>query len=160
MARTNDRAPLSNLLDARLPEEWPPPLNDDASARFFADYLAAHPDAAGWMLWYFVRDENGSRIAIGNGGFKGKPVGGTVEVGYSIVTQFQSFRGRATHPRESARFSIGLSNTMRCSESSLKRYPRWSLRRPSFASSVFDPSRVPASPAFCASKEFAPSTAA
>ena len=89
MARTNDRAPLSNLLDATLPEEWPPPLNDDASARFFEDYLAAHPDAAGWMLWYFVRDENGSRIAIGNGGFKGKPVDGTVEVGYSIVSEFQ-----------------------------------------------------------------------
>lgn len=52
-------------------------------------YLAAHPDAVGWMLWYFVLNRNGSRIAVGNGGFKGKPVDGAVEVGYSIVTKFQ-----------------------------------------------------------------------
>jgi RimJ/RimL family protein N-acetyltransferase len=95
MARTNEREPLSRLLNAALPEEWPPPLNDDASARFFADYLTAHPDAVGWMLWYFVLDQNGSRIAVGNGGFKGKPVGGTVEIGYSIVTEFQR-RGYAS----------------------------------------------------------------
>lgn len=37
MARADveDRVELARLLDARLPE-WPPPLNDDASARFFS----------------------------------------------------------------------------------------------------------------------------
>jgi RimJ/RimL family protein N-acetyltransferase len=64
-------------------------LNDADSARFFLDYLTAHPDAVGWMLWYFILDQGGSRIAIGNGGFKGEPVEGTVEIGYSIVPEFQ-----------------------------------------------------------------------
>jgi ribosomal-protein-alanine N-acetyltransferase len=85
-------ASLSDALDAALPSFWPPPFNDESSARFFAEYLTAHPEAVGWMLWYFVLTENGSRIAIGTGGFKGKPVEGTVEIGYSIVPEFQRRR--------------------------------------------------------------------
>ncbi len=88
LAQTNDRARLSELLQADLPEYWPPPLNDDASAKFFADYLKANPDAVGWMMWYFILEEP-RRIAIGNGGFKGTPQSGTVETGYSIVPEFQ-----------------------------------------------------------------------
>ena len=88
MAQTSDRTRLSELLEADLPEYWPPPLNDDASAKFFADYLKANPGAVGWMMWYFILEEP-RRIAIGNGGFRGKPQNGTVETGYSIVPEFQ-----------------------------------------------------------------------
>jgi len=88
IARANDRARLSELLNADVPEEWPPPLNDDASAKFFADYLAANPGAVGWALWYLVL-EAPRRVVIGNAGFKGKPFDGTVEIGYSIVPEFQ-----------------------------------------------------------------------
>lgn len=88
LAQTSDRARLSKLLEAELPEYWPPPLNDDASAKFFADYLMANPGAAGWTMWFFILKEP-RRIVIGNGGFKGQPHAGTVETGYSIVPEFQ-----------------------------------------------------------------------
>jgi ribosomal-protein-alanine N-acetyltransferase len=87
-AELNDRARLARLLGAELPPGWPPPFNDDDSARFFLEYLTRHPRAVGWMAWYFIHVAD-EPIAIGNGGFKGEPSGGSVEIGYSIVPQFQ-----------------------------------------------------------------------
>ena len=86
-AELENRAELERLLGARLPAHWPPPLNDDDSARFFLTYLTEHPSHAGWLAWYFVT--SGSRVVIGNGGFTGAPSDGAVEIGYSIVPQFQ-----------------------------------------------------------------------
>jgi RimJ/RimL family protein N-acetyltransferase len=89
---------FAELLEARVPEGWPPPLNDLNSQRWFARYLAEHPDGVGWVTWYFVLREgaDGERVAVGNGGFKGLPMDdGTVEVGYSIMSEFQK-RGYAT----------------------------------------------------------------
>lgn len=94
-AEASDRARLAMLLRAALPFDWPPPLNDEASARWFTEYLSLHPAAVGWVMWYFILDDAGARRAVGNGGFKGEPCGGTVEVGYSIVPEFQR-RGYAT----------------------------------------------------------------
>ncbi len=88
-ADAGHRSTLSNLLNATIPADWPPPLNDDDSAGFFVRHLTEHPQAVGWMIWYFIRDDGHSRIAIGNGGFKGEPVNGDVEVGYSVIPQFQ-----------------------------------------------------------------------
>ncbi len=94
LARANieSRARFAELLEARVPEAWPPPLNDLDSMRWFARYLEAHADGAGWVTWYFVlrESEAGGRVVIGNGGFKGLPTeDGTVEVGYSILEEFQ-----------------------------------------------------------------------
>ena len=96
-AEVSDRSILARLLDARLPADWPPPLNDDDSARFFLDYLTQHPADVGWMAWYFVAIDNGERVAIGNGGFKGAPSDGAVEIGYSVVPRYQrrGFAGEA-----------------------------------------------------------------
>jgi len=82
---------LAARLGARVPPEWPPPLNDDASTTWFAEYAEANPDAVGWVLWYFLlRESNGDLLAIGNGGFKGKPdPSGCVEVGYSVLEAHQ-----------------------------------------------------------------------
>src|SRR5271165_5921025 len=84
-AELDDRAELARLIDARLPGYWPPPLNDDESARFFLNYLSEHPSDVGWVMWYFVRTDSAERVAVGSGGFTGAPAGGSVEVGYSIV---------------------------------------------------------------------------
>jgi RimJ/RimL family protein N-acetyltransferase len=102
-ADLRDRARFARLLNATLPRDWPPPLNDEGSAHWFADHLAKHPDAVGWMIWYFVLDDGDARTAIGNGGFKGKPRDGTVEIGYSIIPEFQRW-GYAT---EAAQALVG-----------------------------------------------------
>ncbi|MEW6737542.1 MAG: GNAT family N-acetyltransferase [Acidobacteriota bacterium] len=91
-AEIDNRLRFATLLNAQVSENWPPPLNDIDSMEWFAHSLAENPDMVGWSVWYFVLLESviGKRIAIGNGGFKGKPsLDGTVEIGYSLLAEFQ-----------------------------------------------------------------------
>lgn len=91
-AEVHERDCLPQLLYAQVPENWPPPLNDDASMQWFLRYLRENPDTNGWTMWYFILPGRSDRpsLVIGNGGFKGKPtIDGTVEVGYSIMKEHQ-----------------------------------------------------------------------
>lgn len=88
-AQIENRAELSRLLNARVPDNWPPPLNDENSMSFSLNYIEQNPDAGGWGFWFFILRNGAERIAIGNGGFKGKPVEGTVEIGYSLFEEHQ-----------------------------------------------------------------------
>ena len=91
-ADLNDPSEFSRLLEADVPRDWPPPLNDDNTKAFTLNYLKENPDAAGWGTWYFLlpgRAEERTR-AIGIGGFKGKPSReGMVEIGYSVMPDYQ-----------------------------------------------------------------------
>src|SRR6185436_6354488 len=64
---------LEKLLGAHVPPSWPPPLNDATTLRWTIDYLAAHPDAVGWVCWYFLHREHAELRAVGQGGFCGLP---------------------------------------------------------------------------------------
>ena len=89
---------FARLIGAEVASPWPPPLNDEASNRWMIRLLEENPDTAGWGMWYFLlRGGPGGRpLAIGNGGYKGKPTAdGTVEIGYSIVEAHQKM-GLAT----------------------------------------------------------------
>lgn len=94
-AEMNDAAELEILLNARLAAPWPPPLNDEHSMAFGLNLHRENPDANGFAMWYFISTENGERRIIGNGGCKGKPQNGAVEIGYSFFPEFQG-RGYAT----------------------------------------------------------------
>lgn len=80
-----------------MPDDWPPPLNDEDSLHYFTSRVSAQPDAVGWYVWYFIRhDPDEPPVVLGNGGFKGPPsADGVVEVGYSLFPQYQH-RGYAT----------------------------------------------------------------
>ena len=91
-----DRPALLSALTAATPAEWPPPLSDDATFRFFLDILQRDPAFAGWDCWYGI--EKQSRQPITTCGFKGRPdTTGTVEIGYSVVPsrQRQGFASEA-----------------------------------------------------------------
>ncbi len=88
-AEANNREAFESLLDAQIPDHWPPPFNDEESQRWLRDTLHREPSAIGWLMWYFIRDDGTPRVVIGNGGFKGAPKDGVVEIGYSIVPEFQ-----------------------------------------------------------------------
>jgi [ribosomal protein S5]-alanine N-acetyltransferase len=90
-ADLRNRSDFSRLLNAHVPEDWPPPLNDDNSETFTLTYLENNPDAAGWSAWYFLlpKGANEKLLAIGIGGFRGKPAQGAVEVGYSVIPAHQ-----------------------------------------------------------------------
>jgi ribosomal-protein-alanine N-acetyltransferase len=79
---------LEKLLGAHVPPSWPPPLNDEATLRWTAAYLDAHPDSVGWVKWYFVHREHGEPRVVGCGGFCGLPQpDGTCEIGYSVLPE-------------------------------------------------------------------------
>ncbi len=91
-AEIEDRAAFSSSLQAEVPTAWPPQFNDIHTQTFTLEKLTANPQQVGWWSWYFILKSttNSERALIGNGGFKGPPTADGVEVGYSILQQFQN----------------------------------------------------------------------
>lgn len=90
------RDALANALGVHVPDGWPPELYDEDATRYTLERLNDDPDSHGWWLYYFVLDQPPENpVLIGTGGFKGPPEEATVEVGYSIVRDYQR-RGFAT----------------------------------------------------------------
>jgi RimJ/RimL family protein N-acetyltransferase len=95
-AELHDRAAFASLLGAVVPEAWPPESAADALPLFLG-WLEAAPDQAGWFGWYALcRDISASgQVLVGGGGFLGPPQDGVVQMGYSVLPEFQR-RGYAT----------------------------------------------------------------
>ena len=93
-ADLQDKDLFAELLNAQVPNNWPPEFNDDDSKRYILQCLTEHPGQVGWHGWYFVLNNetaNAKRILIGIGGFKGIPdQNGVAEVGYSLLSEFQN----------------------------------------------------------------------
>lgn len=88
-----DRATLAELLDARVPEQWPPDLWSEGALRHLLGWMATDPGATGWGAWYAVRRDDA--LLVGAVGLKGRPKDGTAEIGYTLVAEAQG-RGYAT----------------------------------------------------------------
>ncbi len=91
-----DRAALGQVLQAEIPADWPPELMADALP-WFAQQLEDRAQV-GWLCWYGVVRGNDwePSVLAASGGFTGPPSeDGTVEIGYSVLTDFQG-RGLAT----------------------------------------------------------------
>lgn len=87
-AAVDDRDELSRLLDAAVPDEWPPEIMRDVM-EFFAERLEQEPELEeGWWAWYIVHRED--RVLIGSAGFAGAPdFEGKVVMGYSIIPSYE-----------------------------------------------------------------------
>jgi ribosomal-protein-alanine N-acetyltransferase len=99
-AAGDDRDALARSLRARVPDDWPPRIDDDGRmARegfaFVRDLLAADPALAGWWGWFVIL-KGGESTLIGSVSPKGPPdPEGTAEVAYGIVSS-QQRNGYAT----------------------------------------------------------------
>ena len=96
-AEVRDASRFAELLDAAVPENWPPEMLAGALP-FFLHLLEANPSWVGWLGWYAVtcRAEGAPEVLIGSVGFKGPPdEDSSVEIGYSVLPQYQG-RGYAT----------------------------------------------------------------
>jgi ribosomal-protein-alanine N-acetyltransferase len=81
---------IQEILQAEVPDNWPPPLNDLDSAKYFLNFVEGNPDNPEYSAWYIILVEQGIKRAIGNIGFKGLPdESGTIEIGYSIMENHQ-----------------------------------------------------------------------
>ena len=94
-AEISNRGEFARLLEATVPDNWPPESIADALPLFLG-WLESAPDC-GWFGWYALAASEGSAapVLVGSGGFMGPPKNGTVDIGYSVLTQFQG-RGFAT----------------------------------------------------------------
>jgi RimJ/RimL family protein N-acetyltransferase len=80
-----DREALGALLLARVPEAWPPDLWTDAALRHLLAWMASEPADEGWGAWYVTR--RAEPLLVGTVGLKGRPRGGTAEIGYTFVAE-------------------------------------------------------------------------
>jgi len=92
-AEITDRDHFARLLEARVHPAWAQELDYQELMGSMAQRLEDAPDETGWWSWYFVLRNRvtGSRVLIGNGGFKGPPDDeGTVELGYSVLPPYRN----------------------------------------------------------------------
>jgi [ribosomal protein S5]-alanine N-acetyltransferase len=95
-AEIHDRAQFAKMLNADVPGNWPPDSAADALPLFLS-WLEAAPDQVGWFGWYalLAQPPADEPTLVGGGGFLGPPDAGEVQIGYSMLPQFQR-RGIAT----------------------------------------------------------------
>jgi RimJ/RimL family protein N-acetyltransferase len=94
-AELADSSRLGLLLGARVPPSWPPESLQDVVPTFLAA-CRARGDCGPWTLpWYAVLKTSDGAILCASIGFKGSPRAMRVELGYSVLPEFQA-RGIAT----------------------------------------------------------------
>jgi [ribosomal protein S5]-alanine N-acetyltransferase len=79
-AERGERNYFAELLRARVPENWPPPLVPD-------------PSEGGWWTWYVVArgGSEAEEVLVGSGGMKGWPaLTGEIQLGCSFLLEFQA----------------------------------------------------------------------
>lgn len=89
-AAVDDRPKLAQLLNAKVPDEFPPEIMLDVM-ELFAQKLEEDPNLIGWWGWYLVLNEvEQDRVLIGTAGFSGYPdPNGTLLMGYSIIPSYE-----------------------------------------------------------------------
>lgn len=96
-AIVEDRRRLERLVDAQVPDGWPP-ADTAGFIASFAARLRADPSQLGWGPWLIVLDAE--RTLVGDAGFTGRPKDdGVAELGYGVLPGFQR-QGLATEAGE------------------------------------------------------------
>lgn len=81
---------LAEVLGVNVPENWPPEHYDEPAIQWTLDKLPlVEPHNAGYWLYYVVLRSEADPVLVGVAGFKWPPHEGSVEIGYSVLTQFR-----------------------------------------------------------------------
>lgn len=88
-AELNDRSAFAALLGAAIPDNWPTKTLKEALPVFQRLYRE-HPDWEGWLHWYALLSGKDIAVLCASIGFKGPPDDtGTIEIGYSVLPEYQ-----------------------------------------------------------------------
>jgi RimJ/RimL family protein N-acetyltransferase len=87
-AELESRNRLAQVLDAAVPSDWPPEHHELETLRFWRHKLSER-GAGPWWLHYVLLVDGLRTALVGTVAYKGPPVDGMVEVGYSIVPSWQ-----------------------------------------------------------------------
>lgn len=90
-AAIESKESLSVMLGVTVPDKWTE--FGMAPLQYSLDMLTKEGVPNNWNMYFPVLTEE--NILVGNGGFTGKPVDGTVELGYEIAEDFRN-KGLAT----------------------------------------------------------------
>ena len=92
-------AAVSSVLQAAVPQEWPPPVFEPDDVARVRRQLTTAPSSGQWTLYYVLRrpvSDAERPVLIGVAGYVTPPTrDGVVEIGYAIVAEHQR-RGYAT----------------------------------------------------------------
>ena len=88
-AELSDRSDLELALSARIPDSWPPLYFDEDALRYSLRAIETNPGTERWWFHYFILRAAEGDTLIGAGGYKGPPSDGFVEIGYSVVPDYQ-----------------------------------------------------------------------
>jgi [ribosomal protein S5]-alanine N-acetyltransferase len=90
-AEIEDHRAFGELVGARVPEGWPPGEAADALPWFLEKLEAAGPEGSGWYGFYGIVTEGevDAPVLVGGGGSLAPPRDGEVEIGYSLMPNFQ-----------------------------------------------------------------------
>jgi [ribosomal protein S5]-alanine N-acetyltransferase len=89
----HDRPTFAYTLKAHVPREWPPDQITPEVIEEFIRRIQAE-DRKIWSFYWLLRQKSSEPVLIGNGGFLAHE-SGTLEIGYSMLSQYQS-KGYAT----------------------------------------------------------------
>ncbi len=93
-AELADRDRLADLLQAQVPDTWPPELFVKDLLKFVVRKFKKIPgDQGEWLHWYWILQGQAAedRTLIGLSGFSLPNSEGAVEVAYSLLGQFQGY---------------------------------------------------------------------
>ena len=89
-AELNGRAAFERRLGITVPETWPPDLYERAAIEYTLTLLTENPSQPDWWSYYIVLATKENPVVAGIAGYKGPPdAEGTVEIGYSVLAEFQ-----------------------------------------------------------------------
>jgi RimJ/RimL family protein N-acetyltransferase len=81
---------LTDAINARVPDNWPPDLYERPAMEYALQQLQ-DPAEQGWSFWYLLTRLPQEVEVFGICGFKGRPDDtGSVEIAYSVLSQFRS----------------------------------------------------------------------
>jgi [ribosomal protein S5]-alanine N-acetyltransferase len=84
------RLQLQLALGVTVPANWPPQFYDQDAIDYTLRNLQADERTNEWPLYYIELRQSNPSVIVGIAGYKGPPAAdGSVEIGYSILAQYQ-----------------------------------------------------------------------